>query len=178
METDTWTDEELCQVYDLQHGYEKVLLDYVRHEGEETVAKLMAVLPELYGYEDTSPYFCRSSEVTPKTAVRLNLPEDYQDWDYAYRDSCGAYKTADDLREIFEDTFQLEFGVSHPGRFWLFWETTFPWRRSITPRIPSTISATVCHWDFCGKWSVWRKNSRRIFRKRLCRRAFTVMPMS
>ena len=126
MDTQDWTDEELCQVYDLQHGYEKVLIDFVRHEEQIEVSDLLGVLPELYAYDEESakPYFFRSNEIspetaalwglTPKTATLWDLREDYQDHDFIYRDTNGQYKTADDLREVFEGTFQYELGIARP----------------------------------------------------------------
>ena len=116
METQKWTNEELCQVYDLQHGYEKVLVDFVRHEASVEVNSLMGVLPLLYGYEGTAlePNLFQSSDVSPETAAEWKLGEDYQDHDYIYRDVSDEYKTADDLREVSEGTFQHELGVAHP----------------------------------------------------------------
>ena len=126
MDIQQWTDEELCQVYDLQHGYEEVLLDFVRHEDEAAVNALLAVLPELYAYEGVAAklYFFRSNEIspetvalwglTPDTASLWGLRKDYQDHDFIYLDTCGQYKTADDLREVFEGTFRYEMGVAHP----------------------------------------------------------------
>lgn len=111
-----WTDEELCDVYDLQLGYEEVLLDFVRHEREIDVSDLMAVLPHLYAYEEKElePYIFRSDEVSPNNAATWGLGEHYRNHDYIYRDSFGAYKSADDLREVFEGTFQSELGLAHP----------------------------------------------------------------
>ena len=116
MDTQDWTDKELCQVYDIQHGYEKVLVDFVRHEDSVEVNGLMGVLPLLYGYEGAAlePNFFRTVDVSPDTAAEWKLGEDYQDHDYIYRDVSDEYKTADDLREVFEGTFQHELGVAHP----------------------------------------------------------------
>ena len=116
MDTQDWTDEELCQVYDIQHGYEKVLVDFVRHEDSVEVNSLMGVLPLLYGYEGTAlePNLFQSSDVSPETAAEWKLGEDYQDHDYIYRDVSDEYKTADNLREVFEGTFQHELGIAHP----------------------------------------------------------------
>ena len=116
MDTQNWTDEELCQVYDLQHGYEEVLVDFVRHEDAAEVNSLMGVLPLLYGYEGRAlrPNLFQSRDIYPETAAEWKLREDYQDHDFIYRDISDEYKTADDLREVFEGTFQYELGVAHP----------------------------------------------------------------
>lgn len=116
MDTQNWTDEELCQVYDLQHGYEEVLVDFVRHEDAAEVNSLMGVLPLLYGYEGRAlrPNLFQSRDIYPETAAEGKLREDYQDYDFIYRDISDEYKTADDLREVFEGTFQYELGVAHP----------------------------------------------------------------
>ena len=116
MDTQDWTDEELCQVYDIQHGYEKVLVDFVRHEDSVEVNSLMGVLPLLYDYEGTAlePNFFQSRDISPETAADWKLREDYRDHDFIYRDISDEYKTADDLREVFEGTFQHELGIAHP----------------------------------------------------------------
>ena len=126
MHPQEWTDEELCQVYDLQQGYDKILLDFVRHEEQMEVNELMSVLPELYARdgEAANPYFFRSNDVSPETAADWGLSsstvtiwgmeENYQNHDFIYRDSSGQYKMADDLREVFEGTFRYELGVARP----------------------------------------------------------------
>lgn len=112
-----WTSEELCQVYDLQKGLDETILNFIRYDREQDVMDFLAILPQLYGYSGKAaePYFFRSEDVSLETAVSWGIGEaEAKKHDYIYRDFFGKFKTADDLREVYEGTLQNEIGFPHP----------------------------------------------------------------
>ncbi len=107
-----WTDEELIKTYDLQEKYAEKVVDFVRHGEEYEVLKFLQIIPALHSYDDiqgTDKSIFRRSEF----ALEMSR-EEVEKGKYVYKDIFDNWKSADTLREIFEEKYQWEFVEAHP----------------------------------------------------------------
>ena len=90
---------------------EKVV-DFVRHGEENEVLKFLQMIPELHSYDDSeiedNIILCRSEFAAVKSK------EEALKGRYFYKDIFGNRKSADTLREIFEEKYQWEFVEARP----------------------------------------------------------------
>lgn len=88
------------------------MVDFVRHGEENEVLKFLQMIPELHSYDDSeiedNIILCRSEFAAVKSK------EEALKGRYFYKDIFGNRKSADTLREIFEEKYQWEFVEARP----------------------------------------------------------------
>ena len=107
-----WTDEELIQTYDLQEKYVEKVVDFVRHGEENEVLKFLQMIPELHSYDE-----CKIEDniiLSRSEFATIKSREEALKGRYFYKDIFGNRKSADTLREIFEEKYQWEFVEARP----------------------------------------------------------------
>lgn len=116
MDPEKWTDDELIQVYDLQEKYVEKVIDFVRHGSDSEVLKFLQILPDLNEY-----YLSHEQSIFRKNEFVNEYGSDAAPQGrYVYKDSFDHWKSADTLREVFEEKYQWDFATARPETLALF----------------------------------------------------------